>query len=64
MEDVDLGLTLLTKSADVSSLVSGALLARQNQLTSRAKALAERAKELVPGTPAATQLEGFIAALG
>ena len=62
-EDVDLGLQLLTKSSDVSSLVSGALLARQHQLPSRARALAERARELVPGTPAAAQLEGFIAAL-
>jgi tetratricopeptide (TPR) repeat protein len=64
MEDADLGLSLLTKSSDVSSLVSGALLARQHQLPSRARALAEKAKSLVPGTPAATQLEGFIAALG
>ena len=63
MEDADLGLTLLTRSSDVSSLVSGALLARQHQLSSRARALAQRAKELVPGTPAAAQLEGFIAAL-
>jgi tetratricopeptide (TPR) repeat protein len=64
LEDADLGLTLLTRSSDVSSLVSGALLARQHQLTARARALAERAKALVPGTPAAAQLEGFIAALG
>jgi len=64
MEDVDLGLSLLVKCADVSSLVSGALLARQHQLTSRARALAGRARDLVPGTPAAAQLEGFIAALG
>jgi tetratricopeptide (TPR) repeat protein len=63
-EDADLGLSLLTKSSDVSSLVSGALLARQHQLTARARALAEKAKSLVPGTPAAAQLEGFIAALG
>lgn len=62
-EDIDLGLSLLTKSSDVSSLVSGALLARQHQLPSRARALAERARDLVPGTPAAAQLEGFIAAL-
>ncbi len=64
MEDADLGLSLLTRCADVSSLVSGALLARQHQLLSRAKALANRARDLVPGTPAATQLDGFIAALG
>jgi tetratricopeptide (TPR) repeat protein len=63
-EDADLGLSLLTKSSDVSSLVSGALLARQHQLAARARALAEKAKSLVPGTPAAAQLEGFIAALG
>ncbi len=62
-DDVDLGLQLLTRSSDVSSLVSGALLARQHQLPSRARALAERARDLVPGTPAAAQLEGFIAAL-
>jgi tetratricopeptide (TPR) repeat protein len=62
-EDVDLGLALLTRASDVSSLVSGALLARQHQLPSRARALAERARDLVPGTPAAAQLEGFIAAL-
>jgi tetratricopeptide (TPR) repeat protein len=64
MEDADLGLSLLVKSSEVSSLVSGALLARQHQLSARARALAEKAKSLVPGTPAATQLEGFIAALG
>lgn len=64
MEDADLGLSLLTRCSDVSSLVSGALLARQHQLTARARALAERARTLVPGTPAAAQLEGFIAALG
>jgi tetratricopeptide (TPR) repeat protein len=63
-DDTDLGLSLLTKSSDVSSLVSGALLARQHRLTARARALAERAKSLIPGTPAAAQLEGFIAALG
>ncbi len=62
-EDIDLGLQLLTRSSDVSSLVSGALLARQHQLAARAKALAERARDLVPGTPAAAQLDGFIAAL-
>jgi tetratricopeptide (TPR) repeat protein len=63
-DDTDLGLSLLTKSSDVSSLVSGALLARQHRLNARARALAERAKSLIPGTPAAAQLEGFIAALG
>jgi tetratricopeptide (TPR) repeat protein len=63
MADADLGLSLLTRSSDVSSLVSGALLARQHQLSSRARALAQRAKELVPGTPAAAQLESFMAAL-
>ena len=62
-EDVDVGLSLMVKSTDVSSLVSGALLARQHQLSARARALAERARDLVPGTPAASQLEGFIAAL-
>ena len=50
-------------TSDVSSLVSGALLARQHHLPARARALAERARGLVPGTAAAAQLDGFIAGL-
>lgn len=63
MAEVDTGLTLLVRSSDVSSLVSGALLARQHHLPARARALAERARSLVPGTAAAAQLDGFIAGL-
>jgi tetratricopeptide (TPR) repeat protein len=63
MAEVDVGLTLLLRSSDVSSLVSGALLARQHHLPARARALAERARALVPGTAAAAQLDGFIAGL-
>ena len=63
MADVDVGLSLLVRSTDVSSLVSGALLARQHHLPDRARALAERARSLVPGTAAAAQLDGFIAGL-
>lgn len=63
LAEVDAGLTLLLRSTDVSSLVSGALLARQHQLSARARALAERARSLVPGTAAAAQLDGFIAGL-
>lgn len=63
LPDVDMGLTLLVRSNDVSSLVSGALLARQHHLPARARALAERARSLVPGTAAASQLDGFIAGL-
>jgi len=63
MAEVDTGLTLLVRSSDVSSLVSGALLARQHHLSARARALAERARALVPGTAAAAQLDGFIAGL-
>ncbi len=61
--EIEAGLLLLLRSTDVSSLVSGALLARQHQLSARAKALAERARSLVPGTAAAAQLDGFIAGL-
>jgi Tfp pilus assembly protein PilF len=61
--ELDQALVLLLRSADLGSLVSGALLARQNGLALRAKALAERARGLVPGTPAAAQLDGFIASL-
>ncbi len=63
LAEVDSGLALLLRSTDVSSLVSGALLARQHQLGARARALAERARSLVPGTAAAAQLDGFIAGL-
>ncbi len=62
-KEIDLGLLLLRRSSDVSSLVSGALLARQHHLLEHAKALAERARSLVPGTAAAAQLDGFIAGL-
>ncbi|MBM4279986.1 MAG: hypothetical protein FJ137_04290 [Deltaproteobacteria bacterium] len=61
--ELDFALVALVRSADLGSLVSGALLARQHGLSSRARALAERARSLVPGTAAATQLDGFIASL-
>ncbi len=63
MADLDAALVALLRSNDLSSLVSGALLARQHGLSLRAKALAERARTLVPGTAAANQLDGFIASL-
>jgi tetratricopeptide (TPR) repeat protein len=63
MADIDSGLVMLLRSTEVSALVSGALLARQHHLSARAKALAERARSLVPGTAAAAQLDGFIAGL-
>ena len=63
VEDLDAALVALLRSTDLGSLVSGALLARQHSLPARARALAERARTLVPGTPAAAQLDGFIAGL-
>jgi tetratricopeptide (TPR) repeat protein len=63
MAELDVGLVAMLRSTDLGSLVSGALLARQHGLSLRAKALAERAKSLVPGTAAANQLDGFIASL-
>jgi tetratricopeptide (TPR) repeat protein len=63
MAELDVALVALLRSSDLGSLVSGALLARQHGLSLRAKALAERAKTLVPGTAAANQLDGFIASL-
>lgn len=63
MADLDVALVALLRSTDLGSLVSGALLARQHGLSLRAKALAERARALVPGTAAANQLDGFIASL-
>ena len=63
MAEVERGLELMLRSTDVSSLVSGALLARQHNLSASARALAERARSLVPGSAAAAQLDGFIAGL-
>jgi tetratricopeptide (TPR) repeat protein len=63
LAEADAGLVLLLRAPDVGSLVSGALLGRQHQLPSRARALAERARDLVEGTPAAGQLQAFIDAL-
>jgi hypothetical protein len=63
MAELDAALVTLQRSVDLSALVSGALLARQHALPSRARVLAERARALVPGTAAAAQLDGFIASL-
>jgi tetratricopeptide (TPR) repeat protein len=63
LADADAGLVLLQSAPDVGSLVSGALLARQQQLHSRARSLAERARDMVGVTPAAAQLQGFIDSL-
>jgi tetratricopeptide (TPR) repeat protein len=63
VEDLDAGLVALLRSSDLGALVSGALLARQSGMPSRARALAERARTLVQNTPAAIQLDHFIASL-
>jgi tetratricopeptide (TPR) repeat protein len=61
--EMDSALVELGSSSDVHALVNGALIARQQGLSSRAKRLAERAQDMVRGSPADGQLAAFIASL-
>ena len=61
--DVDMALVKLSQTQDISSLISGALLARQQRLFARARQLGERARDLVKDTPAEGQIEAFLTAL-
>jgi tetratricopeptide (TPR) repeat protein len=62
-EHLDRALTALVDAGDVSSALSGALLARAQGLSAHARGLAESARDRVRGTSAESQLDAFIAAL-
>ncbi|MBI1946062.1 MAG: hypothetical protein HYS27_10220 [Deltaproteobacteria bacterium] len=61
--DAEEALELLSQSADVGAVISGAILARSHAMWAYARKLAELARAHVAGTPAEAQLEGFLATL-
>lgn len=61
--DAEEALELLSQSADVGAIISGAILARSHAMWAYARKLGELARTHVAGTPAEVQLEGFLATL-
>lgn len=61
--DAEEALELLSQTGDVGALISGAILARSHAMWAYARKLGETAREHVAGSPAESQLDGFLATL-